>query len=311
MGRGGRELRFATAAAGLSNHHLKQKEHTVNLSINPSSQCPIGAKARSFLLASIITAALHSAPAATLYSTGFEDPPFALGSELVGQDGWVGVPFLSPNAAIITNSVVLSGFQSLQVRGADMVDAFQVDPLAAVGSYRKLLDYDTAAAGLPIVHIQANVRLDGPVIGVGDFFSSNIAARSSDGGVGELSISSDGMIYGYGTSGSVIYSAPTTLNAWHTLGIDVDFAADTYTFLVDGTSSSAFPFDAGFTSDVLLRESLVTYAFPDTATNHRGDFVAYYDNVLAVATPEPTSAALLTLGCVSLLGFRRRQHGCT
>lgn len=278
-------------------------------SLKPSQQPLLRTKGRSFVLASIITVALHSAPAATIYSTGFEDPPFANGSQLVGQDGWTGVPFLSPNAPTITNAVALSGLQSLRVRGADMVDAVEVSPLAAVGSYRKPLNYDTAASGLPFVTIQSSVRLDGPVIGLGDFFSSNIGARSGNGSLAELSISSDGMIYGYdGNSNNIVYTAPITLNAWHTLQILVDFAADTYAFSVDGTSSSAFAFAAGYTSDILVREALITYAYPDTATNHRSDFTAYYDNNSVVATPEPTSASLLAFGGVAALGLRRRQR---
>jgi hypothetical protein len=266
-------------------------------------------KARSLILASVLSAALHSASAATTYSTGFENPPFAGGSELVGQDGWTGVPFLSPDAAIISTAAALTGLQGVQVRGADMVNAPEVDPLAAVGSYRKPLNYDTAApGGLPLVTVQANVRLNGPVIGTGDFFSANIAARSPDADV-ELSISSDGIVYGYSPAGPAVYSAPISLNAWHTLGITWDFAANTYMFSVDGTLSGVFAFDAGITSDVLLRESLVTYANPDAGSNLRSNFTAYFDNVSATAVvPEPASASLLAFGCVALMNFRRRQN---
>jgi hypothetical protein len=161
------------------------------------------------------------------------------------------------------------------------------------------------------VRIRSDVRLDGPTLGTGDFFTANIAARIGDGFAGELSLSSDGFVYGYTGAGDplALFTTPITLNAWHTLGIDVDFAGNTYTFLVDGTPSSAFAFDAGVVSDTLVRESLIVYANPDTATNHRGDFTAYYDNVSATAVvPEPASASLLTLGCVSLLSFRRQNQ---
>ena len=89
----------------------------------------------------------------------------------------------------------------------------------------------------------------------------------------------------------------------------MDFAADTYTFSVDGTLSSAFAFDAGFASDVLLRESVITYAFPDTATNHRSDFTASYDNLTTTAVvPEPTTASLLTFCCIALANLRRCRN---
>jgi len=277
-----------------------------------SSQWPSGLKTKSLILALSFSAALHPASAQTLYSTGFENPPFANGSTLLGQDGWSTAipPFLNPNAAIITNAAAASGLQSVQVRGVDLVTAPEVAPYAAVGSYRRPLNYD-ASTGNPIVRIQSDVRLDGPLLGTGDFFTANIAARTGDGFAGELSLSSDGFVYGYTGTGSdpaPLFSTPVTLNAWHTLGITVNFAANTYTFSVDGTSSSAFAFDPAFVSDVLVRESLVVYARPDAGTNLRSAFVARYDNVSATAVPEPGSALLLAFGSLALAGVRRRSR---
>ena len=198
----------------------------------------------------------------------------------------------------------------MRVRGVDLVTAAEVSPFAAVGSYRRPLGYD-AGAGPSSVLIQSSVRLDGPTLGTGDFFTANIAARTGDGFAGELSISSDGFVYGYNGTGDEVrrFTAPITLNAWHTLGILVDFAANTYTFSVDGASSSAIPFEAGFVSDVLTRESLVVYARPDAGGNLRSNYTAYFDNVSATAVPEPAGASLLTLGGIALLNFRRRQQG--
>lgn len=269
---------------------------------------------RTFAACTLLAAlhlTLNSATAQTLYSSGFEDPPFASGSNLLGQDGWSTAipPFLNPDAAKITNAAAASGLQSVAVRGMDLISAPEVDPYAAIGSYRRPLNYD-AGSGLPMVRLQADVRLDGPTLGTGDFFTANFAARTGDGFAGEISLSSDGFVYGYNGTGDdvVLFSAPITLNAWHTFGIDIDFAADTYRFSVDGVSSNPFPFEAGFVSDILVRESLVVYARPDTATAHRDDFTARYDNVSAIATPEPTSAALLACGALALLQRRRRAE---
>lgn len=286
----------------------------MNTSSNKSA-ATLGNKTKGLILASIIlTAGLHSASAQIIYSTGFENPPFANGSMLLGQDGWSTAipPFLNPNAAVITNSLAQSGAQSVRVRGVDLVAAPEVAPNAAVGSYRKPLNYD-ASTGPSSVRIQASVRLDGPTGSTGDFFAANIAARTGDGFAGELSLSSDGQVYGYdGTPGLTahLFTVPNvTLNAWHTLGILVDFAANTYTFSIDATSSSAFPFDPAYTSDVLLRESLVVYAQPDAGGNLRSNYIAYFDNVSATATPEPGAVSLLALGCVALLSVRRRSFG--
>ena len=285
---------------------------------------PLRTAIKTLLAATALSASLHSASAQILYSTGFENPPFANGSTLLDQDGWSTAipPFLTPNAAMITNTLAQSGLQSVRVRGVDLVDAIDVSPYAAVGSYRRPLNYD-ASAGLPIVRIQASVRLDGPTLGTGDFFAANIVARSANlapelsppngGAVGELSLSADGFVYGYSGTGADIplFTTPTpiTLNAWHTLGILVDFAANTYTFSVDGLSSAAFPFEPAFVSDVLLRESLVVYARPDAGGFARNNYTAYFDNVSATAVvPEPATASLLTFGCASLLSFRRRTR---
>lgn len=265
-----------------------------------------------FGLASLVLGAV-AAPAATLYSTGFEDPPFTHGSPLLGQDGWSTAipPFLNPTAAVVTNDLAQSGSQSLKIAGADLVAAPEVDPLAVVGSYRRPVDYD-ASAGLPRVLITSHVRLDGPTLGTGDFFAANIAARSGDGGIGELSISSDGNVYGYtgNFDGTTLVSRSITLGEWHTLGISVDFDADTYSFLVDGSSLGTFPFESGFTSDTLVRGAAVVYGFPDSpdagSSFHKDQFIARFDNFSIETVPEPASTGTLLGGALTLMAFRRR-----
>lgn len=281
----------------------------MNASSKKLAARPLRAATQTLILAAALSTGLHSASAQILYSTGFENPPFASGSTLLGQDGWSTAipPFLNPNAAIITNSIAQSGLQAVQVRGVDLVSAAEVSPYAAVGSYRKPLGYD-AGAGLSSVLIQASVRLDGPLLGTGDFFTANLAARTGDGFAGEISLSSDGFVYGYDGTGDETrrFTAPITLNAWHTLAILVDFAANTYTFSVDGASSNALSFAGD--SDVLVRESLVVYARPDAGGALRSDFTASYDNVSAAAVvPEPGSGALLA-SAVGFLAIRRMRR---
>ena len=258
------------------------------------------------------------------YATGFENPPFILGPLLapppapppfLGQDGWVGAPPLSPNAAVI---VVFSGNQSVQVRGADLVT--QKDDINkvtngyydAIGSYRKPVNFDVGAAGLPIVRIQANVRIDGPLsppteashpcvfaryahpVPCNNFFSASVTARAQvvdakgnqidTAGIGELAISSDGHVYGYSGDENVptfLTSAAITLGAWHTLAVDLNFRTRTFSFSVDGNPlpgpSFQFPLPGPFQ---------FPYQFPYKANTNmllRGSLVVY-------AAPDNTSA---------------------
>lgn len=264
-----------------------------------------------------------AAQAGTLvYGTGFEPPAFAVGSQLLGQDGWSTAipPFLNPSAAQITDSLAASGLQAVRVRGADMASSPLdpdsglplTDPFDAVGSYRHPVSFDTAAAGLPVVRLRTDLRVDGPGAGPAKFFSASLAARSGDAGYAELEIASNGLIYAYTSQdGTLATSAPVTLNAWHTLGIDVDYAKDQFTFLLDDVSLGVFPFDPAYTSDVLGRGALVTYALPDASSANfaRADYSATFDNFSITAVPEPSSQLLaLVAGAMALLTAQRSRY---
>jgi hypothetical protein len=101
-------------------------------------------------------------------------------------------------------------------------------------------------------------------------------------GVGELAISSDGHVYGYcgcNTVPAFQVSAPTILDAYHKLAIDVDFSHRTYTFFVDGTPlGGPFPFPPDVNTNLLVRGSLLAYAAPDTSTFKKRNYVVSYDN---------------------------------
>ena len=254
-----------------------------------------------------------------IYSTGFENPPFILGQPLVGQDGWAGVPPLSPNAATISSDLFFAGSQLVRVRGADLVS----QPVAinqqtngyydAIGSYRKAVNFDVGAAGFPIVRIQANVRIDGPQTPPGaaseacvpgkfvpcnNFFSAGIAAvglcvppvpTCQFPGIGELDISSDGKVYGHSGNALVptfLTSHPVSLGVWHALEVDVDFARRTYSFSVDGKSlpGGPFQFDPEVNTSTLTRGSLVVYTAPDTPQLKKSNYVVHYDN-FSITTP--------------------------
>jgi hypothetical protein len=271
-----------------------------------------------FRLLALVLAVLGSplpVPAVAIYATGFENPPFAPGSLLVAQDGWVGVstPNLSPNAAVISTALPFSGLQSVRVRGSDLESAALTPVLDAVGSYWIPVNYDAHGQ---VVRVEADVRLDGPVLGSGDLFSANIAAISGIGAVGELSLSSDGSLIGYtGRGTGQLFIKPVRLNEWHRLVIEVDFSARAYAFWVDDPFLYWFPFGADQTSDVLLRGSMVVYARPDGFLPgfQRSAFTAYYDNfsITTSAVPEPGSLTLCGVAVAGLLGFGWYRRGKT
>ena len=235
-----------------------------------------------------IVGALHSASGQSIYTTGFEAPALVAGLPLAGQDGWIAPPPLSPNAAIITAEK--KGGQIVRVEGADLEsqpDFINVPTggyYDAIGSYRHAVDYDTG--GTQTVRISADVRLDGKRTPHSNFFSASIAAigYNDDGGsegIGELTISSDGHVYGSSSQDLVpvfLTSTHVALGTWHHLAIEVDFAARTYSFYVDDEFLGTFDFAPSATSDVLRRGSIITYAAPDEAQNQKADHAANFDN---------------------------------
>jgi hypothetical protein len=278
-------------------------------------------------LAAVGPALAGNCPSGTIYATGFENPPFTAGppftaaTRLVGQDGWVGVPPLSPSAAVISTDLYFSGLQSVRVLGQDLVHQDFINTLTggyydAIGSYRKPVTCDPAA-GFPIVRVTANVRIDGPTTPPGgaaqactnpqpspsnpchNFFSASVAARAGSttngtAGIGELAISSDGKAYGYSGDDNVptfLTSLPVSLGAWHTLEVDADFGSRTFSFALDGKTLPGGPFSFPNTADTntLVRGSFVVYAAPDTTQLKKSNYAAHYDN-FSIAT-EGTSQA--------------------
>jgi hypothetical protein len=242
-----------------------------------------------------IVGALHPASGQSIYTTGFEAPLLKAGLPLAGQDGWVApVPFLSPNAAIITTAAKKGG-QSVRVEGANLEHSDDVKDLSggyydAVGSYRHPVNYDTGFT--QIVRVSADVRLDGRATPHSNFFSASIVAiaYNTDGGsegVGELAISSDGHVYGYsGEDAAPLFltSKKVALGISHHLAVEVDFAARTYSFYVDNDFLGTFPFVPSIgeppfePTGVLRRGSMIAYAAPDEGQNKKADHAANYDN---------------------------------
>ena len=249
---------------------------------------------------------VNTAQAAPIYQTGFEPTTFAVGP-LVGQDGWTvgGTPEgpLSPDAAVISTNRPRQGRQSVLVTGANLVHQDFINSVTggyydAIGSYRKTVDYDTG--GTQTVRVSAHVRVDGRRTATGNnFFSASIGTRGADiasaggggtSGNGELAISSDGHIYGYTGDDDVptlTPSTPVALGEWHNLAVETNFATRRMSFFVDDECLGSLSFVSGFSGNFVRRGSLVVYAAPDTATDHKAGYRAQYDQFsIKVVAPE-------------------------
>jgi hypothetical protein len=116
------------------------------------------------VVGSVVLECASAAPAQVVYSTGFENPPFANHSLLVGQDGWTAPPPFSPDAAVVATGIHADGHQALRVRGRDLVHQDFINEVTggyydAIGSYRRPVDYETG--GTEIVRVSADVYLRG------------------------------------------------------------------------------------------------------------------------------------------------------
>jgi hypothetical protein len=240
----------------------------------------------------LLAIAARPAVGQPIYATGFEAPTFAVGT-LVGQDGWIAPPPLSPNAATVTSDKPRQGKQTVHVLGGDLEHQDFIGELTggyydAIGSYRRAVNYDTGNS--QTIRISAHVRLDGPQTAAGNnFYSASIGGRAqstldgepSSAGVGELAISSDGHAYAYSGNDNVpafLASVPVTLGQWHSLAVVANFSTHTSAFYVDDVLLTTFSWDPGEVyTGVLLRGALLAYAAPDAATNKKADYASHYD----------------------------------
>lgn len=230
-----------------------------------------------------------------IYDTGFEPPTFVADTALVGQDGWIAPPPLSPNAAVVTTDKPRLGRQTVHVPGADLEHQDFINDLTggyydAIGSYRRPVNFDTG--GTKTVCVSARVRIDGPKTQEGNnFFSAALSTRAETTGgtasVGELALSSDGHVYAYSGNDSVptfLANARVRVGQWCELTVVADFSAKMSSFYLNGRCLGAFPFDATeIYTGLFLRGTLLAYVAPDNSTNHKADYAAHFDQFAIAA----------------------------
>lgn len=263
---------------------------------------------RAGLLSAVALAAVaQPLSAAVIYdSGGFEEPRFAAGAPLEGQDPAQG-PWVrsggTASSATVQSTVVQSGSQAVQVnRQGDDTFWGVIEPEPAVAG-QIAVEWDLNV-------VQATHAGDfGPFFGVQAYDALDnapllIGAAGIDAKTGEF-------LYQEAGTGNLVAGPVLTFNTWHRFSMVLDYDTDTYSVLVNG---SPLLTGEGFVDDPALGEiddftdaPLVALAAGNSPQEQAAAGTAFYDNYRVV--PEPAALSLIGMGALALLGRRaRRAH---
>ena len=235
----------------------------------------------------LFTLTAPAANAGTLYSTGFENPPFTLGP-LAGQDGW---QVFGGTSVQVENTVVFAGSQAVSVDGHanGQSGPFHQDP--TVG---------------PVVELSAWINLASSsgesawqFAGLGSGLAPFIGGLDVDAGTGLIHL----ITAGFPTAGTL------TRDAWHKVDFVFNFTTQQYNFLLDGVqlgTNVAFCGDNGPCGGAHIG----AYGDGLFDTFGGGNDTGYLDNFsvgTVTSTPEPSSLMLVGSGAVGLAGVLRRK----
>jgi hypothetical protein len=243
------------------------------------------------LLLPVLALALSAgtAEAQFLYLSGFEGSQFVNGQSIDGVDGWTSL--ISPDAIEIVRShaEASTGRKSLQCWGGD--PDLQATQGLLDGAWTRTASVHPAWAARAVVHVQCDVRLDGPDTGNGpanDLVSANLYARNGVGGTPFMYISSTGDVFCFSGSvgGSAGYQFPTpvALGQYHRLAMRLDYSLHLVAFSVDGVTVGVLPFGGQATeafNGAILEFAAVDaplYVDPSLYTGH-------WDNLVMLAWP--------------------------
>ena len=268
---------------------------------------------RLVLAAFSLFVASPSSLAITLYQTGFEAPVFSTGS-LVGQDGWGGFGDLIGDTAANVMSVGASeGSNAVRVKSSEWG---QDGPFAIYAPTP--LNFDPLAMGTPMVRLSADIRLDGPQTGPpidGDFISANLVTRIGPGGQGgifSLILSSDSNAYAFGSRGaaeSYLFQTPAALGKYHSLAMQLDFAAGTTSYFLDDQIMGTLSFRTDVPTNFFRRGNLAFQGVDSSFAYDPTAYTAYFDRYQVTAVPEPTTISLFAFGLMVICaGWRRTMR---
>jgi VPDSG-CTERM motif len=212
--------------------------------------------------------AAGSAPATTIYSTGFEPPAYSPGT-IHGQNGWI-----ATSDSTIQTAVVQSGTQALHVTATS--------PFVIANQN---LNY--ALGGATMVTLQVDFLRSG----AGE--QSGIALYGDTGFLAQIFTFGGGNYY-LGNSSTSTGFQPFADDVWHNLQMDFNLQTLMVTGFVDGNSLGTLPLNF----DPTALTALQLYSSGGNA----GAQDVYFDNLSISASVPDSGATALLLG-IGLVGI--------
>ena len=243
------------------------------------------------IAAALAATALFTASARCqlLYASSFETPNYHVGQSIDGIDNWFS--FISPNANQIVNgfSTASLGRRAVRCWGGD--PNLQTTGGILDGAWTRNASINPAYAANALVHVQCNVRLDGPDTGTGpndDLVSANLGARNGVGGSVSMFLSSTGDVYCFAGSvnGATNYAfqTPVQLGHYATLGITLNYRTHMATFWVNYHAVGTAPF-GGQANEAFNGAWIEFAAYDNPLYVDPSLYTGYFDNLLVFAAP--------------------------
>jgi hypothetical protein len=234
--------------------------------------------------AGILALLPQSHPAATqvqvLQDEGFEDNTFTAGQPLDGQGEWFTIA--GRDAVLVTDEVAHRGHKGVVILGSAVVPTERNMLEAFAGRY---ILFDPVREGLPVVHLRASARLDGPDTGDGikdalacaNWYSATVAGEN----LGAIHVCSDGGIY-YSAGGGPYdnYAIPYAIGTFVDLDIVLDFTTQTTRFVIDGQSIGSMPLHSEplTTTEIVAAPFELNMSRGHIKSDERRLFRAYFDD---------------------------------
>lgn len=240
----------------------------------------------SVLVTSLLAGAAN---AQLLFYTGFETSNYVVGQSIDGIAGWSS--FISPDANEIVHGHATAswGRRALRSWGGD--PDLQSTQGLLDGAWAQTVTLNPAYGDQVVVHVQCDVRLDGPDTGVGpanDLLSANLYARNGIGGSAFMYMSSTGEVFCFAESAGGVtgyaFATPITLGEYATLAITLNYATHTAVFWVNNCPVGAAPF-GGQVGEFFRGATLEFAAYDNPAVIDPSLYTGYFDNLLIFAVP--------------------------